>query len=202
MLNGCVCARCTLLVRGDSGPDSSHDSEVCTRTFPAEGSHRHTKSQSHLGRHTIHPPPWRSAACLPQYCGIRCGMGSTLNTSEWWKWFSQGRKKPRLKGHMKDCEQDVSKRGSFFLLTCYGHLSESYLPNQCQYLCTLISLKAKVLWSVKQKVKSMSWTLIHNTNTNLWPLVRQHQHQHNWFQKDKYKRIPLSISIIYEVLLA
>lgn len=114
MLNGCVCARCTLLVRGDSGPDSSHDSEVCTRTFPAEGSHRHTKSQSHLGRHTIHPPPRHSAACLPQYCGIRCGMGSTLNTSEWWRWFSQGRKKTWLKGHMEDREQYVSTRGSFF----------------------------------------------------------------------------------------
>lgn len=134
-------------------------------------------TQSHLVRHTIPPPPWHSAGCLPQYCGIRCGMGSTLNTSEWWRWFSQGRKKTRLKGHMKDREQYVEAAPS--PRTCYEHMSESYLPNQCQYLCTLTSLKAKVLWSVKQKVKSMSWTLTHNTNTKVL------QPQHNRFQKDK-----------------
>lgn len=38
-------------------------------------------------------------------------------------------------------------------------MSEPYLENQCQYFYTLISLKAEVLWSVTQKVKSISETL-------------------------------------------
>lgn len=62
--------------------------------------------------------------------------------------------------------------------------------------------KGLVVWKTESKVHELDINTQHQYKPVTFTGVLQHQHQHNWFQKDKYKTIPISIYIIYEVLHA
>lgn len=62
--------------------------------------------------------------------------------------------------------------------------------------------KGLVVCKTESEVHEQDINTQHHYKPVTFTGVLQHQHQHNWFQKNKYKTIPLSISIIYEVLPA
>lgn len=62
--------------------------------------------------------------------------------------------------------------------------------------------KGLVVCKTESKVHGLDINIQHQYKPVTFTGVLQHQRQHNWFQKDKNKTRPLSISIIYEALSA